>query len=289
MAKDFWFPFYVQKFYEGTRTMLPEERACYIDLLMYQHQHGIIPLELKRVLMYCSGVDQATLEATLEAKFVKTTEGYYNTKLREVIAQTEKNKNASSNAGKFGVFMKKAKALVEPENWEKFKTYIYTEVGKDEIVKSLITSTTQQGDAEATLEGLLKQRIYIFRCSYLFNSNNNEVGVGETETEQPIQLPRYIDQVSPVPKHKNEAIKTFDRNTLWFESLKMCCKPITLDENQIVNLMDEFITFCNATGKHEQRPEQEIKKHFTNWLKKKHQNGELKPKPKQQYKKFNFE
>lgn len=109
------------------------------------------------------------------------------------------------------------------------------------------------------------------------------------ETEQPIKPPRYIDQISPVPKHKNEAIKTFDRNTLWFESLKMCCKPITLHEDQIVNLMDEFITFCNATGKNEQRPEQEIKKHFTNWLKKKHQNGELKPKPKQQYKKFNFE
>ena len=116
---------------------------------------------------------------------------------------------------------------------------------------------------------------------------NNEGGVGETET--PIQPPRHIDQISSVPKHKNEAIKTFDRKTLWFESLKMCCKPITLDEGQIVNLMDEFITFCNATGKNEQRPEQEIKKHFTNWLKKKHQNGELKPKPKQQYKKFNFD
>ena len=36
--KDPAFLFYSKDFYEGTRTMLPEERACYIDLMIYQHQ-----------------------------------------------------------------------------------------------------------------------------------------------------------------------------------------------------------------------------------------------------------
>ena len=74
--KDPAFLFYSKDFYEGTRMMLPEERACYVDLLIYQHQNGIIPLDLKRVLMYCNGVDEATLKATLEAKFTKTEEGW---------------------------------------------------------------------------------------------------------------------------------------------------------------------------------------------------------------------
>jgi len=143
-----------------------------------------------------------------------------------------------------------------------------------------------QAKVKATTKANAENEIAI---EYEFENGliNNEGGVGETET--PIQPPRYIEQISPVAKYKNEAIKTFNRQTVWFESLKMCCKPITLDEVQIVKLMDDFINFCNASGKNEQRPEQEIKKHFTNWLKKKHQNGELKPKPKQQYKKFNFD
>lgn len=76
MAKDPAFLFYSRDFYEGTRTMLPEERACYMDLMIYQHQHGKIPAYLKRVLMYCSGVDEATLKATLVAKFKQDKEGW---------------------------------------------------------------------------------------------------------------------------------------------------------------------------------------------------------------------
>jgi len=37
--KDPAFLFYSKDFYEGTRTMLPEERACYIDLMIYQMLH----------------------------------------------------------------------------------------------------------------------------------------------------------------------------------------------------------------------------------------------------------
>lgn len=74
--KDSAFLFYSKDFYEGTRMMFPEERACYIDLLIYQHQNGIIPFDLKRVSMFCNGIDIATLEATLEAKFEQTESGW---------------------------------------------------------------------------------------------------------------------------------------------------------------------------------------------------------------------
>ena len=90
MAKDPAFLFYSKDFYEGTRTMLPEERACYIDLLIYQHQNGgFIPNDLKRVLMYCSGCNEATLQATLEAKFKLSDKGWVNEVLEKVMSDRE--------------------------------------------------------------------------------------------------------------------------------------------------------------------------------------------------------
>lgn len=76
MAKDPAFLFYSTDFYEGTRTMLPEERTCYVDLMIYQHQRGPIPNDLQRVLLYCNGISEATLKATLQAKFKLTDKGW---------------------------------------------------------------------------------------------------------------------------------------------------------------------------------------------------------------------
>jgi len=39
--KDSAFLFYSNDFYEGTRTMFPEKRACLIDLMIYQHKHQL--------------------------------------------------------------------------------------------------------------------------------------------------------------------------------------------------------------------------------------------------------
>ena len=104
------FLFYSKDFYEGTRTMLPEERACYMDLLIYQHQHGPIPTDIKRVLLYCNGIAEATLIATLEAKFKLCDKGWVNRRLSEVIQQREEFSNRQSVNGKVGQFFKKAKA-----------------------------------------------------------------------------------------------------------------------------------------------------------------------------------
>lgn len=111
------FLFYSKDFYEGTRMMLPEERACYIDLMIYQHQHGCIPLDLKRVLLYCNGINEATLEATLEAKFVATLEGYVNLKLESVILERSEFSNKQSVNGTVGQFFKKAKALLSKKDY----------------------------------------------------------------------------------------------------------------------------------------------------------------------------
>lgn len=108
MKKDPAFLFYGKDFYEGTRTMLPEERACLIDLLVYQHQHGgLIPNNIKRLQMYCSGIDEATLKVTLEAKFRLTDKGWQNSKMEVLTEERNSFKDKQSYNGKVGNFFKK--------------------------------------------------------------------------------------------------------------------------------------------------------------------------------------
>lgn len=115
---------------------------------------------------------------------------------------------------------------------------------------------------------------------------NNEGGVGETETDQPIQPPRYIEQVKPQPKYKVEYIKELPKQTLWYENVLRAYKISPDDFNRLVN---EFIAHCHSQGKDEDKTERELKSHFSNWLGVRKKNGDLKPQPKQQYRKFNFD
>lgn len=87
--KDPAFLFYSNDFYEGTRTMLPEERACYIDLLIYQHQNGSIPDDPKRLAMYCSGCSAKMVNQVLNQKFIKTDNGWVN----QVMQKHTKNRS----------------------------------------------------------------------------------------------------------------------------------------------------------------------------------------------------
>jgi uncharacterized protein YdaU (DUF1376 family) len=152
MAKDPAFLFYSQDFYSGTRLMTPEERACYIDLLIYQHQNGFIPLDLDRVVMFCSGVAKATLQATLQAKFKQVEKGWYNQRLRVVMDERNEYKSQQSDSGLLGAFFKKAKASLPLKKYNKIKAYIYNDYGKDKLLTIIKTQATH----EATLKGLLK-------------------------------------------------------------------------------------------------------------------------------------
>ncbi len=120
--KDPAFLLYSKDFYEGTRTMLPEERACYMDLLIYQHQHnGVIPDNIRRILLYCSGIDESTLKATLEAKFQLTDKGWVNHKLNTVISDRENFSKKQSVNGTVGQFWKKCKSFLNATEYKKLR------------------------------------------------------------------------------------------------------------------------------------------------------------------------
>jgi hypothetical protein len=164
MDKDPAFLFYSQDFYTGTRLMTPEERACYIDLLIYQHQNGIIPLDIDRVLMFCSGVAKATLQATLQAKFKQCDKGWYNEKLNTVMDLRGKYKEHQSDSGLIGAFYKRAKADLPAKKYRELKDFIYNKYGKESLLNDLKSEATLQ----ATLQGLLK---------HLENEIENEIEI----------------------------------------------------------------------------------------------------------------
>ena len=154
-GKDPAFLFYSTDFYEGTRTMLPEERACFLDLMIYQHQRGYIPNDIKRVLLYCNGIDEATLKATLEAKFKLTYKGWINERLQMVIEEREAYSEKQSINGIVGQFWKKAKGILSKKDFDNLKdslsnqsnNYIWELIKDKEINKATL---------EAMLEASLK-------------------------------------------------------------------------------------------------------------------------------------
>lgn len=110
--KDPAFLFYSTLFYEGTRTMLPEERGCFVDLLIYQHQHGFVPNDAQEMSMYCSGVSMETLRRVLKKKFIHTENGYYNEKLKNVIEERLEFSQKQGKNAIVGNFCKDAKKVL---------------------------------------------------------------------------------------------------------------------------------------------------------------------------------
>lgn len=191
--KDPAFLFYSKDFYEGTRTMLPRERACLIDLMIYQHQHGAIPNDMERMSMYCSGIDEATLKATLEAKFKLTESGWLNGKLLKVATEREIFAQKQSENGMVGQFLKKAKATIDAGRFQLLKDYIFDKLGKIELVKLL---KSKEATHEGVLEGLLKHLA-------IEDANENAI-----EDEDVIQLKKSVQPhfLSPI---LNDAYLTY--------------------------------------------------------------------------------
>ncbi len=102
--------------------MLPEERACYIDLLIFQHQNNdFIPNDIKRVALFCSGCSEELVKTVLEAKFKLSLNGWQNEKLSEVIFERNSYKEIQSIKGQVGQFFKKMKFFLTKDEFEKFK------------------------------------------------------------------------------------------------------------------------------------------------------------------------
>lgn len=186
MSKDPAFLFYSKDFYEGTRMMLPEERACYIDLLIYQHQNGMIPNDLKRVLMYCSGVDEATLKATLQAKFKQTDKGWVNEKLNDVVFERAEFKNKLSINGTIGQFWKKCKAILSAKDYKKLRKDLEN-IDKNKLFEFLKDKTINETTLKGSLQALLKH--YAIEDEDAIKDENINENINEdVESEKPIDF-----------------------------------------------------------------------------------------------------
>lgn len=168
MAKDPAFLFYSKDFYEGTRMMLPEERACYIDLLMYQHQNEYIPEDTKRLSMYCSGISEDIVKATLKAKFKLCDKGWYNERLLVVCTERKEFSGKQSINGLVGQFWKKAKAILNQKEYTKLKENLYNQSNTQilEIIKD-------KNIDKAMLQAMLKHLASV-NVNAIVNENVNK-------------------------------------------------------------------------------------------------------------------
>lgn len=176
--KDPAFLFYSKDFYEGTRMMLPEERAAYIDLLVYQHQHGFIPKDTKKLTLYCSGVCENSIKATLEAKFKLCEKGYYNQRLRDVVDGRKEFAKKQSINGKVGQFWKNAKSKINSKLYKELRQYL-AKYSNQELYDKL--ENNHGGKQQAMLEAMLK---------HLVNANE-DVNVN-------------VNSNKPIPEDSNE-------------------------------------------------------------------------------------
>jgi len=180
--KDPAFLFYGKDFYEGTRTMLPEERACLIDLLVYQHQHGgYIPNDIKRLRMYCSGIDEATLVATLKAKFLLTDTGWQNGKMQVLTEERNSFKDTQSINGKVGQFYKKAYKLLTKNEQKKLKFQISKLcLNNEDLYNNWIT---KHQDPKAMLQAMLEHIVNedgdVNESKNIIIVDNGKEGMGE--------------------------------------------------------------------------------------------------------------
>lgn len=152
--KDPAFLFYSRDFYEGTRMMFPEERACYIDLMIYQHQHEYLDLDIKKLLLYCNGIKKNTLLKVLDAKFTKTEKGYYNKKLENIICKREYFVDRQKINGYVGNFWKKCKNVVENDYYENIRQLL-SDIPIEKIYNEVKDKKIDENTVIETLEGML--------------------------------------------------------------------------------------------------------------------------------------
>lgn len=182
--KDPAFLFYSNDFYEGTRTMLPEERACYVDLLVYQHQHDYIPNDPKRMSMYCSGISEEIVMNTLKAKFKQTSKGWFNEVLQKTIADRSAYAKKQSENGTIGQFWKRAKTILNKQEYSKLKDILY-HVPKDELLKSILGKEIDK----AMLIAMLKH-LEIINRDVNSNINIDEIGIESVIGVEDVEIGR---------------------------------------------------------------------------------------------------
>jgi len=214
--------------------LLPEERACYIDLLIYQHQHGIIPSDLKRVLMYCSGVDKATLEATLKAKFEQTENGWINQRLEKAVLERENYKNKQSLSGKIGQFWKKAYKLLSKSDAGRLKKQM-----TDDLIISFLNENDIKDEStlKGLLQGLLKQRLSNKADVDVNVIEDIEKGVTGEKTKK-ADFQKFVEDFNLLRKSKFRANKQLEQK--FYQRISEGYTPDDILNALKIALQDEF-------------------------------------------------
>lgn len=208
MAKDPAFLFYSKDFYESTRMMLPKERACLIDLMIYQHQNGAVPNDLERVMLYCTGVSEATLKATLQAKFKLASDGWVNRRLESVVAERETFKGKQAINGKIGQFWKKAKSALKVKDYKDFREFVYSTHTNETLNKEL---EKFKGSHEGLLKAMLKQSKYAIANEDVINKKG-----GKSEKFTPPTEKEVIDYF----QEKGYTIESAKKAFAYYDSAK---------------------------------------------------------------------
>lgn len=242
MSKDPAFLFYSRDFYEGTRNMLPDERACYIDLMIYQHQNKSIPLDLKRVYMYCNGISKETVDYVLAEKFIKTDTGFYNEKLTDVINNRIKHSLKQSINGRLGQFYKQAKKLMSEGDFFRLKEAL------------------SKNSNEAAL-GIVHD---FYKLSYKDSFELDEAKLLAMLKHLAIAI---IDN-NIYKKIEIENLKILGlADSVWLDSI---CEYHTLERTKIAFGLAEFCKHIKAKGEIE-KTLKDFKEHFSNWIRVKKQ------------------
>ena len=145
MSKDPALMLYTRDFYEGTRTMTPEERACYLDLLIYQHNKGIIPDDPTRLSLYCSGCSVEVVQSVLNQKFNHLVDGWSNHRLADEMKKRSTSQPKKLAASVFAGLISKRKLkkgqkeeLKSRFEIEKHITEENGEIKDDEAIKASV-------------------------------------------------------------------------------------------------------------------------------------------------------
>jgi len=111
--------------------------------------------------MYCSGIDEATLQATLQAKFKLCDKGWYNERLFEVIEQRKAFGEKQSDNGLIGQFFKKAKSSLPSKDYSKLKDFIYNVFTKEKLINELKINNNHEAMLQAMLKAMLKHLVNV--------------------------------------------------------------------------------------------------------------------------------
>lgn len=273
MSKDPAFLFYSNDFYEGTRMMLPEERACYIDLLIYQHQHGFVPNDFKRLVMYCSGCTIDTIQNVLEQKFNQTVNGWSNQKLNQMV-------NERSGARPKKIASATFAGLISSSKLNKKQT--------QKIKKSFrIVDFIEENGIVITNESIVKSRVKEWFNQMVDRMVNNLENENEDENRDNIRNSRkggagekqngLHDQLALA-----EVKKEISNAHQWKEGLVRSF--IQIDPKFSLERLEEHLETFNEVICNDGETEKSLKdykKHFNRWLmveyKKQNQDNAKKP------------